>query len=99
MQFRFNPISQPIDTIPENPSEAKPPVTYDYFHASISMGDKLNTQVKTIVEFSNDKIFERFEEFLIPKEDLELFKVTDDVQEIFTIVCKECEKLVLDVKK
>ena len=55
MQFRFNPISQPIDTIPENPSEAKPPVTYDYFHASISMGDKLNTQVKTIVKFLNDK--------------------------------------------
>ena len=74
MQFRFNPISQPIDTIPENPSEAKPPVTYDYFHASISMGDKLNTQVKTIVKFSNDKIFERFEEFLIPKEDLELLQ-------------------------
>ena len=72
MQFRFNPISQPIDTIPENPSEAKPPVTYDYFHASISMGDKLNTQVKTIVKFSNDKVFERLEEFLIPKEDLEL---------------------------
>ncbi|WP_445957901.1 hypothetical protein [Yeosuana sp.] len=72
MQFRFNPISQPIDTIPENPLEAKPPITYDYFHASIDLGEKLNTQVKTIVKFSNDKIFERFEEFLIPKEDLEL---------------------------
>jgi len=36
---------------------------------------------------------------LIPKEDLELFKVTDDIEEIFTIVCKECEKLILDVKK
>lgn len=79
MQFRFNPISQPIDTIPENPSEAKPPVTYDYFHASISMGDKLNTQVKTIVKFSNNKVFERFEEFLIPKVDLELC-VTQSIQ-------------------
>ena len=72
MQFRFNPISEPIDIIPENSLEALPPITYDYFHASISIGDKLNTQVKTIVKFSNDKVFERLEEFLIPKEDLEL---------------------------
>jgi TIGR00730 family protein len=36
---------------------------------------------------------------LILKEDLELFRVTDDVEEIFATVCKECDKLFLDVKK
>ena len=79
MQFRFNPISQPIDTIPENPSEAKPPVTYDYFHSSISIGDELTTQVKTIVKSSNDLVFERLEEFLIHKDELELC-VTQSIQ-------------------
>ena len=72
MQFRFNPISEPIDTIPEDYSYLQPPVTYDYFHASLSIGDKLNTQVKTVVKSSNGLLFERLEEFLIPKEDLEL---------------------------
>ena len=79
MQFRFNPISQPIDTIPENSLEATPPITFDYFHASLAIGNKLSTQVKTVVKFSNDKVFERFEEFLIPKEDLELC-VTQSIQ-------------------
>lgn len=72
MQFRFNPITQIIDTTPEDYSDLQPPITYDYFHASIDLGEKLNTQVKTIVKFSNDKVFERLEEFLISKEDLEL---------------------------
>lgn len=36
---------------------------------------------------------------LILKEDLELFKVVDSVDEIFAVVCKECEKLSLDIKK
>ena len=79
MQFRFNPISEPIDTIPENYSDLQPPVTYDYFHASISIGDKLNTQVKTVVKSTNGLVFERLEEFLIPKEDLELC-VTQSMQ-------------------
>ena len=72
MQFRFNPISQPIDTIPENSLEAKPPMSFDYSYATIDFDDKLNVQVKTTVKYSNDKVFERLEEFLIPKEDLEL---------------------------
>lgn len=36
---------------------------------------------------------------LILKEDLELFSVTDDIQEIFMVVCKECEKITLNSKK
>ena len=79
MQFKFNPISEPIDTIPEDYSDLQPPVTYDYFHASLSIGDKLNTQVKTVVKSSNGLLFERLEEFLIPKEDLELC-VTQSMQ-------------------
>ncbi len=79
MQFRFDPISKPIDTIPENSLEAIPPITFDYFHASLAIGDKLSTQVKTVVKFSNNKVFERLEEFLIPKEDLELC-VTQSIQ-------------------
>ena len=79
MQFRFNPISQPIDTIPENSLEAKPPMSFDYSYATIDFDDKLNVQVKTTVKYSNDKVFERIEEFLIPKEDLELC-VTQSIQ-------------------
>ena len=79
MQFRFNPISEPIEIIPEDYSDLQPPVTYDYFHASISIGDKLNTQVKTVIKSSNGLLFERLEEFLIPKEDLELC-VTQSMQ-------------------
>ncbi|ENA1815697.1 hypothetical protein ABF174_002336 [Flavobacterium psychrophilum] len=79
MQFKFNPISEPIDTIPENSLDAKVPMSFDYFHASISIGDKLNTQVKTIVKSSNGLVFERFEEFLIPKDELELC-VTQSIQ-------------------
>lgn len=79
MQFRFNPISEPIEITPEDYSNFEPPITYDYFHASLSIGDKLNTQVKTVVKSSNGLVFERLEEFLIPKEDLELC-VTQSMQ-------------------
>jgi hypothetical protein len=72
MQFRFNPISEPIEIIPEDYSDFQPPITYDYFHASLPIGDKLNTQVKTIIKSSNGLVFEIFEEFLIQQEDLEL---------------------------
>jgi hypothetical protein len=72
MQFRFNPISEPIETVPEDYSAFQPPITYDYFHASLPIGDKLNTQVKTVVKSSNGLVFEILEEFLIPKEDLEV---------------------------
>ncbi|RTZ02105.1 hypothetical protein [Flavobacterium sp. GSP6] len=82
MQFRYNPISEPIDTIPENSLEAKPPMIFDYFYASIELGDKLNTQVKTIVKFSDGKVFERFEEFLIDENDLELC-ITQSMQNYF----------------
>lgn len=36
---------------------------------------------------------------LISKEDLDLFKVTDDAEEIYSIVSKECDKFVLGIKK
>ncbi|MFC1842812.1 TIGR00730 family Rossman fold protein [Candidatus Dependentiae bacterium] len=36
---------------------------------------------------------------LIKREDLELFTLTDDIDKVFTIVCEECEKLTLRVKK
>jgi len=36
---------------------------------------------------------------LIAKEDLELFTLTDDIDKVFTIVCRECEKLLLQIKK
>ena len=79
MEFRFNPISQPIDTIPENSLDAKAPMSFDYFHASVAIGDELTTQVKTIVKSSNDLVFERLEEFLIHKDELELC-VTQSIQ-------------------
>lgn len=79
MQFRYNPISEPVDTIPENSLEAQAPMSFDYFHATIELGDKLNTQVKTIIKSSDGKVFERLEEFLIDTNDLELC-VTQSIQ-------------------
>jgi hypothetical protein len=79
MQFNFSPISEPIDTIPENSLVAKEPMSFDYFHASVTIGDKLNTQIKTVVKSSNGLVFERLEEFLIPKDELELC-VTQSIQ-------------------
>jgi len=36
---------------------------------------------------------------LIVKEDLELFTLTDDIDKVFALVCKECEQISLKVKK
>lgn len=79
MRFKFNPISEIKDTIPEYTPELKLPITFDYSYAFIEVGDNIHTQVKTIIKFSNDKVFERFEEFLVPKEELELC-VTQSIQ-------------------
>ena len=36
---------------------------------------------------------------LVTREDVELFTLTDDIDKVFTIVCRECEKLLLQIKK
>lgn len=69
--FRFNPITQVIDKLPDNPQICQPPMTYDYSYATIEIGDKFNLQVKIIVKSSDNKVYERIEEFLIDKNDLE----------------------------
>ncbi len=69
--FRFNPITQVKDKLPENPQICKPPMTYDYSFAKVELGDKFNLQVRVTVKSSDNKVYERIEEFLIDKKDLE----------------------------
>ena len=46
MQFKFNPISEPKDVIPENSLEAKPPMSFDYSYATIDFDDNENYRIK-----------------------------------------------------
>ena len=69
--FRFNPITPVKDKLPKDPQICQPPMTYDYSYATVELGDKYDLQVKVTVKSSDNKVYERIEEFLIDKNDLE----------------------------
>lgn len=67
--FTFNPLSNPIDTLPKNPKESKPPFNYDYtFAEGVKINSQFELQINIFITSSDNKVFSRSVSFLISED-------------------------------